>query len=100
MTNSWFVRTAAKECQAAKTTRRVGLVSTGVNIWGEHKLLNCRMFSRMLQLIASRTMGSAGLPTPPKRATAGLPYRVPSEIAVRSGSDPGGVGRPAPARRC
>ena len=34
----------------------------------------------------------AGLPTPPKRATAGLPYRVP----LPSRSDAGGVGRPAP----
>ena len=30
-------------------------------------------------------MAGAGLPTPPKRATAGLPHRVPSAIAVRSG---------------
>ena len=60
--------------------------TTGVNIWGEPKLLNCRMFSRMLQLIAWRLVGlGAGLPTPPKRATAGLPHRLLSAIAVRSG---------------
>ena len=73
-----------------------GTGSTGVHICGEHKLLKCRMFSRMVQLIAWRLMGlGAGLPTPPKRATAGLPHRVP----LQSQSDPGGVGRPAPSAK-
>ena len=47
---------------------------------------------RTLQRIAWRLMASAGLPTPPKRATAGLPIAVP----LQSRSDPGGVGRPRP----
>ena len=67
-----------------------GRETTGVNIWAEHKLLNCRMFSRMSQLIAWRHMG-CGVSRPRQNAR---PQVSPIAFPLQSRSDPGGVGRP------
>ena len=49
----------------------------------------------MLQRLREVSWGSAGLPTPPKCATAGLPYRVP----LPSRSDAGVVGDLLPSAK-
>ena len=53
-----------QEYRVTLRSPHAGRHTTGVKIWGEHKLLNCRMFSRMLQLIAWRLVGVGGSPDP------------------------------------